>query len=102
MNPSGLRTSYVAPHPCDLVLRWSLDYPFRREYGSDAHFAEHVGDFLDCLPLGLPNAETAMKFAIYSLVPQYITRLIVIVGTPQCQCYYTRLNGISLTNQHFD
>ena len=52
-NPSGLLKSYAAPHPCDLVWKWSLDYPLRREYGSDAHKAEFVGSFLDRLPPGL-------------------------------------------------
>ena len=57
-NPSGLRKPYAAPHPCDLVWRWSLDYPLRREYGSDAHRAEFVGDFLDRLPPGLSFLQT--------------------------------------------
>ena len=52
-NASGFLKSYAAPHPCDLVWKWSLDYPLHREYGSDAHKAEFVGSFLDCLPPGL-------------------------------------------------
>ena len=54
-NPSGFRKPYAEPHPCDLVWKWSLDYPLRREYGSDAHRAELVGSFIDRLPPGLSS-----------------------------------------------
>ena len=43
LNTSGLRKPFKSFLPCAEVWRWSLDYPLRRTYGSDAHAPEFVG-----------------------------------------------------------
>ena len=42
-NSSGLLKDFHSALPCELVWRWSLDYPLRRVFGSDAHQAEMLG-----------------------------------------------------------
>ena len=50
-NASGFRKPFAEALPCDLVWRWSLDYPLVRTYGSDAHRPEDVGAFIDRFPV---------------------------------------------------
>ena len=42
-NSSGLLKDFACPLPCAQVWKWSLDYPLRRVFGSDAHKAEFIG-----------------------------------------------------------
>ena len=42
-NSSGLLKDFASGLPCELVWKWSLDYPLRRVFGSDSHKTELVG-----------------------------------------------------------
>lgn len=43
LNTSGMRKGFRSFLPCAEVWKWSLEYPLRRTYGSDAHAPEYVG-----------------------------------------------------------
>lgn len=42
-NSSGLRKEFASVLPCPEVWKWSLDYPLKRTFGSDAHQAVFLG-----------------------------------------------------------
>ena len=42
-NSSGLLKDFASALPCERVWQWSLDYPLRRVFGSDAHTTEMIG-----------------------------------------------------------
>ena len=42
-NSSGLLKDFASALPCEQVWKWSLDYPLRRVFGSDAHQPEIIG-----------------------------------------------------------
>ena len=46
LNTSGIRKSFASFLPCREVWQWSLEYPLRRTYGSDAHKPEFIGSDL--------------------------------------------------------
>ena len=46
LNTSGIRKNFASFLPCPEVWRWSLEYPLRRVYGSDAHKPEFVASDL--------------------------------------------------------
>ena len=46
LNTSGIRKPFASFLPCPEVWQWSLEYPLRRVYGSDAHKPEFVASDL--------------------------------------------------------
>ena len=46
LNTSGIRKPFASFLPCPEVWQWSLEYPLRRVYGSDAHQPEFVASDL--------------------------------------------------------
>ena len=46
LNTSGIRKPFASFLPRSEVWQWSLEYPLRRTYGSDAHKPEFVGSDL--------------------------------------------------------
>lgn len=46
LNTSGIHKDFASFLPCREVWNWSLEYPLRRTFGSDAHRPELVGDEL--------------------------------------------------------
>ena len=44
-NSNGFKRGYDCGMPCDEVWKWSLEYPLRRTFGSDAHLAENVAQY---------------------------------------------------------
>ncbi len=55
LNTSGMHKAFRSFLPCAAVWKWSLDYPLKRTFGSDAHTAELVGDHAGDLALtGFP------------------------------------------------
>lgn len=46
-NANGLHRDFMSPMPCAQVWRWSLDYPLRRTFGSDAHHAGNIAFQID-------------------------------------------------------
>ena len=46
LNTSGIRKSFASFLPCPKVWQWSLEYPLRRVYGSDAHQPEFIASDL--------------------------------------------------------
>lgn len=46
LNTSGIRKNFASFLPCPRVWQWSLEYPLRRVFGSDAHQPEYIASDL--------------------------------------------------------
>ena len=54
LNTSGIHKDFASFLPCREVWDWSLEYPLRRTFGSDAHRPELIADELDAAQTWFP------------------------------------------------